>query len=88
MKLIVLLIYVVICIFIISRNSCTLVGQIYFLTTLGHFLVRMGGIYCDIFGVSSDTRRQLSRNNGSRRNNGLVQRYKNVNESITIDTAM
>jgi hypothetical protein len=45
MKLIVLLIYVVIFIFIISRNSCSLVGQIYFLTTLGRFLVRMGGIY-------------------------------------------
>jgi hypothetical protein len=29
-----------------------------------------------------------ARNNGSRRNNGFVQRYKNVNESITIDTAM
>jgi hypothetical protein len=29
-----------------------------------------------------------TRNNGSRRNNGFVQRYKKVNESITIDTAM
>jgi hypothetical protein len=29
-----------------------------------------------------------ARNNGSRRNNGFVQRHKNVNESITIDTAM
>jgi hypothetical protein len=50
------------------------------------------GAYCDIFGVSSDTRRQLSlnnendvsttRNNGSRRNNGFVA------VSITMDLAV
>jgi hypothetical protein len=55
-------------------------------------------LYCNIFGVSPDTRRQLSLNNENKAFPRRVTmeadvtmdryRYKNVNESITMNTAV